>query len=35
VLLSEVVTVSRAVTATSRRLAKVELIATALRDAGP
>jgi DNA ligase-1 len=35
VLLSQVVTVSRAVTATPRRLAKVELIATALREAGP
>jgi ATP-dependent DNA ligase I len=35
VLLSEVVTVSRGVTAASGRLAKVELIATALRDAGP
>jgi DNA ligase-1 len=35
VLLAEVVTVSRAVTATSRRLAKVELIAAALRGAGP
>jgi DNA ligase-1 len=35
VLLSEVVTVSRGVTASSGRLAKVELIATALRDAGP
>jgi DNA ligase-1 len=35
VLLSEVVTVSRAVTAMSRRLGKVELIAALLGDAGP
>jgi ATP-dependent DNA ligase I len=35
VLLTEVVTVSRGVTASSGRLAKVELIAAALRDAGP
>ena len=34
-LLSDVVVVSRAVTATSRRLAKVELIAALLREAGP
>ncbi|HEX3907517.1 MAG TPA: ATP-dependent DNA ligase [Mycobacteriales bacterium] len=33
-LLLEVVTVSRAVSSTTRRLAKVELIAAALRDAG-
>jgi DNA ligase 1 len=35
VLLFEVVTVSRGVTASPGRLAKVELIATVLRDAGP